>query len=743
MMLGQMFPTEPVPEKLGAYKVIRRLSGAGSADVYLGRMEGPMGFQRVCALKLVPNAIEGDARFAEELAREAAISARLNHPAIVRMFDFFEHERRLVLVLEHVDGADLDRLVQHLARRKQRLADNAVWYLAHQLAGALAHAHAATDEGGNATPVLHRNLNPENVLIAWDGQVRLGGFGLGKILGRTEDTVVGTVKGTPGFMAPEQARGERATTRADVYGFGVLLWSLLTGRMPPIDARPEPLSKLRDDLPREIVAAIEAAMEPSADRRKITCAEIEQWLAKVTKVESGRSELRDKILLLRSHRGETGGNETVRPARSPMQPRRRVSLRAVKAATGMPNSVPPPSNASLRPPRMSSAPPPRSVAPPARSVAPAARSAAPGARIDSVSPKRTPSMRVDPRVEPMDPVPPASPTDAPRAPQPTMLGGLEAPTPLPEMLPNAPVVIAVPPPEPSAESAEAAPRVASAVSVGPAAPSAALTPTPPVSAEPPAPVSYAIAPPMPPPITTSSAMGALGPQDPGPAWRDVREERAPAPLAFADPTRQVPMLAPPRRSNPLSPVQSILIVVVSAACVVSLGVWLVERDGDGASPEASAASAHATATAPAASSPNVAAAAKSVEPATHPAVAAIASTTASAAPPEPPSAAPTASAAAPPEPASAAPTAAPAPGLPGTPPAGYGYLTVTAPSKLGVFVNGKLAGSTNTPIPVVCGRFFIRMGQQPDGARFPTWHGQGMTVLIPCQGTLTVNVDGH
>ena len=84
-----MFPTEPVPERIGAYKVIRRLSAAGSADVYLGRMEGPMGFSRACALKLVPDPSEGDPRVAEELAREASICAELNHPAIVRMFDFF------------------------------------------------------------------------------------------------------------------------------------------------------------------------------------------------------------------------------------------------------------------------------------------------------------------------------------------------------------------------------------------------------------------------------------------------------------------------------------------------------------------------------------------------------------------------------------------------------------------------------------------------------------------------------
>jgi eukaryotic-like serine/threonine-protein kinase len=331
-----MFPTEAVPDRIGSYKVIRRLSPAGFADVYLGRMEGPMGFRRVCALKLVANSLEGDVRLAEELAREAAICARLNHGAIVRMFDFFEFDRRLVLVLEHVEGADLERLLQHLGRRRQKLGDEAIWHIGHQLVGALAHAHAASDEEGNLAPVVHRNLAPENILIGWDGQVRLAGFGLGKILGRSPDTVVGVIKGTPGYMAPEQSRGERVTPRADVYGFGILLWSLLSGRVPPLNGmRPEPISSLRPDIPREIAAAIEAALEPSADRRKITCTEIENWLEKITKVDAGRAELKEKILLLRSSRSPVGEGtvETTAASRPTTKPaaRRRLSIRALHA----------------------------------------------------------------------------------------------------------------------------------------------------------------------------------------------------------------------------------------------------------------------------------------------------------------------------------------------------------------------------------------------------------------------------
>jgi serine/threonine protein kinase len=188
-----MFPTAPLPDKIGTYKVVRRLSGTGAVEAYLGRSEGPMGFQRDCVLKLMADTSEGSVQFAEELAREAAICSRLTHPNIVRMFDFFEHDRKLVLVLEYSEGITLNQLVEHLADKHKKLSDPAIYHVGHQIAGALAHAHAATDEKGKSTPIIHRSLHPDNILVALDGYVRLTGFGVGKILGRTPDTALGLV----------------------------------------------------------------------------------------------------------------------------------------------------------------------------------------------------------------------------------------------------------------------------------------------------------------------------------------------------------------------------------------------------------------------------------------------------------------------------------------------------------------------------------------------------------------------
>jgi eukaryotic-like serine/threonine-protein kinase len=412
-----MFPTEPVPDRIGSYQVLRRIGGTGRADVYVGRMDGPLGFQRTVQLKLVPFSIEDDARLAEELEREASICARLNHPGVLRMFDFFEHERRLVLVLDHVDGASLERLHSHLLRRKQKLGDKAIFYMGLQLAAALGHAHETTDDEGNLTPVIHRNLHPQNVMISWEGQVRLTGFGLGKILGRTPDTIVGNIKGTPGYMAPEQARGERVTTRADVYGLAVLLWSLLAGREPPVnEERPASLIKLRADIPREIAAALDAALEPNPDKRKITCQELEQWLSKVVKPEPARTELREKILMLRSTRSPVGETQDVaRAPRAGKQQRRRLHLRGVKAsmrpAGPGPLSQPPPPSSRPAIRRSSAAPGPRSEEP-SSSRSPSSSAAAHSSRAPS-SARTLPNFRLPP--PPAFEPPPPPPSTAPVA----------------------------------------------------------------------------------------------------------------------------------------------------------------------------------------------------------------------------------------------------------------------------------------------------------------------------------------
>lgn len=383
-----MFPRAPLPERIGPYTVLRRLPSTGGADRYLGREDGPRGFTRMVELKLAP--AEEDPEIGSELAHEASVVSRLNHPYISRMYHFFEHEGRLVLVLERLEGTTLARVLSSARRRRQRLPDEVVYYVAHRLVSAVAHAHKMVDDDDLKTPVVHRAISPAALQIGWGGEVRLAGFGLAKIMGRSPDTAVGLVKGTPGYMAPEQLRGERITERTDVYQAGLIIWEMLSGNPPATAGTPQKsrqaelvmmmsgpelasVSVLRPSVPREIAAVIDAMLEPSVEKRKISAAEVERWLAKTVDVESGKEMLRERAVVLRGQdvRDSTSGAEPVRmPAaarRATLQRRegessatfsiRRAPVRPGEVAIPTPTPTPSPVLASAPPPALTPAPP--------------------------------------------------------------------------------------------------------------------------------------------------------------------------------------------------------------------------------------------------------------------------------------------------------------------------------------------------------------------------------------------------
>ncbi|HEU4405250.1 MAG TPA: serine/threonine-protein kinase [Polyangiaceae bacterium] len=308
-----MAASAPLPERLGAYRLRFRLPSRDGTDEYAAVEEGPLGFRREVLLKLAPSG-GGPTQAARDLAREAAAVSSLNHPGLVRMYEFFEYEGRLVLVLERGEGTNLGRLLARCRRQRRPLEDEAIFHVAHRIAAALAHAHGR-EAGGEPAPVVHRALGPAAVLLGWDASVRLSGFGFAKILrAAAETTQLGITRGVPGYLAPEQLRGEPVTERADVYQLGLLVWEMLANRAPgllpwasgpngtEVGARPEPVGALRPTVPPEIVAALEAALEPDPERRTLRAADLERWLARTVDVEAGRDVLCRRLAALRGSR---------------------------------------------------------------------------------------------------------------------------------------------------------------------------------------------------------------------------------------------------------------------------------------------------------------------------------------------------------------------------------------------------------------------------------------------------------
>lgn len=278
---------------VGRYRVEGRLKAGGAVDVLLARAEGPHGFERRVVLKVVAPEHRGDPEAERALVREARAYARLTHPGIVRLYDFFEDAGRLVVVLEHVDGLTLDAFVGRLRAARVEVDERSALLVGARLFAALAAAHAAVDPDTLApTPLLHRDVNPTNVLLGWDGQVRLADFGVAKLEGAPSETRVGVLRGTLGYLAPEQAAGERVTTRSDVYAAALVVWELLARRraIPTHDrttlelleamARPAlpSLDVLRPDVDRSVRELLGLALAAEPVDRVVSAEEVAEVL---------------------------------------------------------------------------------------------------------------------------------------------------------------------------------------------------------------------------------------------------------------------------------------------------------------------------------------------------------------------------------------------------------------------------------------------------------------------------------
>lgn len=177
--------------------------------------------KRRVAIKILSSEACADPEVVERFEREAVTSARLDHPNIVRIHDVDEEGGVPFLVMEYIEGENLESLI----RREAPLPIKGAAWIVREVAAALDHAHKAE--------VIHRDIKPGNILIASDGRIKITDFGLAKDLGRPDETACeGLVLGTPYYVSPEQARGERPDGRSDLYSLGVTFYVMLTGQRP-------------------------------------------------------------------------------------------------------------------------------------------------------------------------------------------------------------------------------------------------------------------------------------------------------------------------------------------------------------------------------------------------------------------------------------------------------------------------------------------------------------------------------
>ncbi len=216
-------------ESFGRYRLIRPLASGGMAEVWRAEVDGPAGVRMEVALKLVRGGPSAGGEFARMLVEEARLVARLHHANVVQLFELVEAGGRFGLVMELVRGRDLVRVMERCRELGVRPGLARAVQIGVEVAKALAYAHRLTVDG-RPVGLVHRDVSPHNILLSYEGEVKLADFGIARATSRLDLTDPGTVKGKLAYMAPEQARGEPLDGRADVFALGVVLWELCAGR---------------------------------------------------------------------------------------------------------------------------------------------------------------------------------------------------------------------------------------------------------------------------------------------------------------------------------------------------------------------------------------------------------------------------------------------------------------------------------------------------------------------------------
>lgn len=216
-------------EQFGRYTLLKRLGGGGMGEVYLARTEGLGGFEKLCVVKMLLPSLAEDDRFSHMFLDEARLAARLNHPNVSQVFDVGQVDDSLYMAMEHVSGDDLAGIQRRLGDAGLSMPPAFAARIVADAAAGLQHAHQLSDANGRLLGLIHRDVSPPNVIVTFDGEVKVIDFGLARAAGRLTHTKDGVLKGKYAYMSPEQVTGEELDHRSDVFALGVVLHELLTG----------------------------------------------------------------------------------------------------------------------------------------------------------------------------------------------------------------------------------------------------------------------------------------------------------------------------------------------------------------------------------------------------------------------------------------------------------------------------------------------------------------------------------
>lgn len=215
-------------EQFGKYILLERLAAGGMAEVYLSKSTGAVGVNKFVAIKRILPQYSDHQEFIEMFKEEAKIAVNLNHGNVVSIYDFGVERSQFYLVMEYVEGRNLRQILNELKKSNTQFTIEQIVYMIKEVAAGLDHAHRCIDgTTGKPLNIVHRDMSPQNIMVSFEGEVKIIDFGIAKAENQLEATKAGTLKGKYGYMSPEQADGQSIDTRTDLFSLGIVLWELL------------------------------------------------------------------------------------------------------------------------------------------------------------------------------------------------------------------------------------------------------------------------------------------------------------------------------------------------------------------------------------------------------------------------------------------------------------------------------------------------------------------------------------
>ena len=284
-----------LPEQIGRYQILGLLGTGGMAEVLLGRVSGPSGFERPVVLKRILPHLAREQHFRDMFTDEARIVAQIAHQNVVHVHELGLESGELFLVMEYLEGESAAGLARRLSSKRKLLSFGLCAHVLAEICAGLHAAHTLVDHDGKPQNLVHRDVSPANIFVTYKGDVKILDFGIAVAADRVSRTDAGQVKGKYAYMSPEQCMGHRLDCRSDVFSLGIVLYELSTCRR--LFKRPSdmvtlqaicheevlPPSKLVQNYPPELERIVLKALERDKDKRYQTAHEMRRDLVAVSR----------------------------------------------------------------------------------------------------------------------------------------------------------------------------------------------------------------------------------------------------------------------------------------------------------------------------------------------------------------------------------------------------------------------------------------------------------------------------